>query len=164
MANRLKLAAIVLVSVLVVGALAGAAYGAADRSRPAEEDAALEQLSPKGESQQRQDLVNWIEGLTAPQSTDGSELRVSKDPANSDSATPSDSGTVALLGEYEVVMREMAELWYPLEKEYQSADPKRREQLIVQFVESNEESLQSIRARAEKLEAELAQKEAKAGE
>ena len=61
-------------------------------------------------------------------------------------------------------MREMAELWYPLEKEYQSADPKRREQLIVQFVESNEESLQSIRARAEKLEAELAQKEAKAGE
>jgi len=89
---------------------------------------------------------------------------VSKDPSAADSASPSDSSSAELLGEYERVLRQLAELWYPLEKEYQSAEPSRREQLIVQFVESNEESLQLIRARAEKLKADLAQVEARAGD
>ncbi len=164
MLDSRKVAAIALISLLAVGAVAGVAYGAADRSRPVEEGAALAQLSREGQPQQRQDLVKWIEELTAPQSTDSAELKVSKDPSAADSASPSDSSSAELLGEYERVLRQLAELWYPLEKEYQSAEPSRREQLIVQFVESNEESLQLIRARAEKLKADLAQVEARAGD
>lgn len=157
---RASVVALGLIGGVVVGG--AAAYAATDQARAPEESAAIERLEAASTSERDRRLVAWIEDLTAPKPAETGKLEVGAEQGGQGQDAPrpgSDPQYLKLLEARQALTHEIAALWAPSEKSYQSAEAEGREALIVGFVSDNRSALEKIKAQIEELDRQIDENE-----